>query len=126
MITRYDRIDKATLSADKKSFKDQYILTGADVPPEFEVDMVGNYDFNTEYDILDREKVCDIRSLDDVMAFIKEHNIETPVTMNLVSADGIVTGMLVGGEKDCMILSDLSSDWMENLQESDKSRDDYE
>lgn len=119
MIGRYDHIDKVTLKAEGSKYDNItcYFLTGNkvdDAPGGFEVDLTGDCCFN-EFELYTREKVADVSSVDDIIKFAKEHNKDNEHIIKLYTDKNHPENLIVGGEKDMVILSDLQFAWAENL-----------
>lgn len=75
---KYNKIVKCNFA----SFKDNdiiygnvYLLTYNGCSEELEIDLTSNLWFNTEYKAINREIVKQVNNINEVMDFLKEHNI---------------------------------------------------
>ena len=101
---QYGRIDKVTFF---DGTPDSYILTGANVPADLEVDLTGGLLFN-EIPISKREEVKSVNALDDIVQWL----IDNKVTYKY---DVDEYGLVVGGAKDGRIDNDLKFSWLFNF-----------
>lgn len=101
-IGRYSRIDLVKYDDGSSA----YLITGNDIKENgFEVDMASDCWFNTGYEVVERKTVKEISELQDIIDFAQEHGID-------LSKNYKDTHLLVGGEKDCAIFSNLEYNWI--------------
>ena len=111
MLGQYHRIDKVTLINGKTVYANQYLLTGSFADGtsledgDFEIDLTGDCDFNCEFHVSKRETVREVKSIQDILDFTKEHGIDLDCECE--------SKLFVGGNNDCIIHENLEFEWME-------------
>ena len=105
MLGRYDRID--LVRYDDNSIG--YLLTGYNVPKDFEVDIEADCYFNTEFEVVERKTVKTLKNINDLLDFTKLIDCNLNARFN-------GTYLPVGGEKDCYIFSNLDYCWREDYE----------
>lgn len=121
-LGKYDRIDKVTLVDpydESIKYYNCYLLTGKDVPAEFEVDTTSDMFFNTEYRVEDRETVAVVNNIDEIIDFLNHNQFATDVEEFVKTSHGEPVMMTVGGEKNMLIFSNLEFDWFANVLNCD-------
>lgn len=106
MLGKYTKIDYVKYEDGTTA----YLITGEEAASNgFEVDIVSDCDFNTEYTVVERKTACIINNVHDIINFAK--NLNTDLSSKYNGAY-----LLVGGSNDCAILDDLEYDWVANLE----------
>ena len=75
---KYDTIVKCDFEdfrSGKIKYTNIYLLTYNGCSEELEIDLTSNLWFNTEYKAINREIVKQVNNINEVMDFLKEHNI---------------------------------------------------
>lgn len=102
-MSRYDTIIKANLTSSYGNYENCYLLTGEDVDNELEVELTGDLFFNCDYKKENVSVVKKIESLQDLLDFCKENNIDIPEEN--IGKDFLI----VGGSSDLVIQKDLEA-----------------
>ena len=106
---RYDTIVPVIFHAGYQDF-DGYLLTGADVPEELEVDLTGLMCFNDlPITVRTTEPAIKVSSLSAVLAWLGAHDISSYTLDDY--------GLVVGGGEDGRISALLHFAWIEELKE---------
>ena len=111
---KYNRIDKVDLCDENGAilYKDCYLLTGDGIYPELEVDLFGDFCFNTEFDTCNRTTIA---AFDDIYGLYRElDHLGVNYKGNCPTKDTL----LVGGSNDKIIVSDLTTGWIEDGTEN--------
>lgn len=119
----YNKIIKCTLEGIHYKgdiFHNSYLLVRDinNLTSGLDVDLKGDLDFNTEFNVKNIEEVIEINSLKELYKFCEERSIA--IDKRYVHEKGLI----VGGSKDFLILNDLSV--YGELSEDYISMNDYE
>ncbi len=98
-IGKYTRIEKIIFNDGYESF----FLTHDDITEDFEVDMTSDFFFN-ELDIIKRETVKIVSTLEEVVQFCKEHDINFNNRLE-------ENALYVGGCADMVVNKNLEYCW---------------
>ncbi len=110
---KYNKIIKCDLEgiSTVDYYENAFLLTGDDVEPELEVDLIGALYFNTEFASYNRKEVAVVNSISELLDFCKEHAIKIPE--ECLANDGTLK---VGGDRDYFLNKDLFAlGWEEEL-----------
>ena len=103
MLGKYNRIEQVEYNDGTFG----YLLTGDNVPFNFEVDMNSDWFFNTDFIVTKREVAKQVNNLYELLFFCSEHYIDTVFRFNGAY-------LTIGGERDCYVLHDLSFCWKDD------------
>ena len=122
MLGQYTRIEKVELK--DSAFNPCYLLTGDNVGTDFEVDLKSYWFYDKEYmgEIVSREKIADVTSLQEVFDFFAEHKDECEISPIKLYEDG-KTKMIVGGSLDMAIEDNLEFNWCDYEREVSDSEE---
>lgn len=107
VLCHYDRIIPVEFmtSYTDEDFTQGHILTGKDVPLEFEIDLEGSQMFNEIHVVaMGGGKPIYVNTLSEVLSFLDSNNIRYKVDEY---------GLIVGGSEDGRIDDDLNLFWVE-------------
>lgn len=114
----YNQIIKCTLENSFQTYPDSYILlsTNNNLDSELNIDLKGLC-FNTDYEIKNITKICAIKNLNELYDFCRDNNIE-------IDKENITnSGLLVGANREYVILNDLQIDEKNRNFEEDINMD---
>lgn len=122
MLGQYTRIEKVVL--EDSAFSPCYLLTGDNVGTDFEVDLKSYWFYDKEYmgEIISREKIADVTSLQEVFDFFAAHKDECEISPIKLYEDG-KTKMIVGGSLDMAIEDNLEFNWCDYEREVSDSEE---
>lgn len=107
-MKRYYQIIKCDLKGGIGGhYKDCYLLTSPEIEVDsgLEIELSGDFCFNTEYKTTNRRLAGYTESFNELMEFCKEHDIEVPVECLAVPKELVSLGgkLQVGGERDYIL-----------------------
>lgn len=108
---KYNKIVKCNF----ESFKDNeviygnvYLLTYDGCSEELEIDLTSNLWFNTEYRAINKKVVMEVENINQVLDFLKEHNITISDYAKKDIFDNEKQLLYVGGSRDLVLDFDLN------------------
>lgn len=108
---KYNKIVKCNF----ESFKDNeaiygnvYLLTYDGCSEELEIDLTSNLWFNTEYKAINKKVVMEVENINQVLDFLKEHNITISDYAKKDIFDNEKQLLYVGGSRDLVLDFDLN------------------
>lgn len=110
-MKKYNKIAKCLLQEkypEKLVFSNQHILMQTGDESDFDVDLIGNLDFNTQFTIMDIQSETPVNSLTELYQYCEENDIDIPSEYK--TADGLICG----GGKDFIINENLEGKWIED------------
>lgn len=128
---KYDTIIKCDLSdfkSGKVEYKNCYLLTYKGCDTCFEIDLIGDFFFNTDYKAINRKEVAKINNSIDLINFMLNNNILSKHNIGVFNEvlnkrkydfDNLEKSRLyVGGEQDYILDYNLKVlGWKEDLKE---------
>lgn len=110
---RYSYIFECTLESNSKKYEHQFLLVKNpnDLETNLEIDLIGRFNFNCDYNVVNPKLVQIINSKDELQGFCEKHNINIPE--GCIRKDGLIVNEL-------LINDNLEAiDWLENLKEEE-------
>lgn len=116
-VAKYNKIVKCDLEgiSSVDYYENCYLLTGDNVEVDegLEVELTGEFYFNTEFKSLNREEVATVDSIDELVDFCKKHDISVPSECHSVECC-----LFVGGGRDYVLDNGLCAlGWEEELND---------
>lgn len=101
---KYKIILHCTLDNGILTFEDSYVLIRNmnELDSELNIDIKGNFYYNTDFEIQDIKGIIHINNLDNLYKYCKYKDIQ--IDKKIITERGI----LVGAERDCILGNDLT------------------
>lgn len=108
---KYDTIIKCDFESfknEKIEYTNIYLLSHNECSEELEIDLTSDMWFNTEYKAINRQEIKKVNNIQEVMNFLKEHNIQISDYAKENIFDNEKQLLYVGGCNDLVLDFDLN------------------